>query len=264
MNTINIKPWYQRPCPAAAPNGLNDRLEHTIEVLNDATRHAPSVLAHSLSAEDMVLFHLIAMHNFPIDAIALDTERLHASAHALWKQAEEKYGRQIQAVKPDVERIATLVKANADSEIYNDKTIRELCCNVRKTEPLRRALKGKKSWVTGLRRAQSAGRAQVPHYEFDTAFGLEKFNPLADWSDDDLWYLIDLMQIPVSTLYDKGYASIGCDPCTRPIREDEHPRAGRWWWEQGANKTASECGIHIAAPLMSNANNANKLNKEIA
>jgi phosphoadenosine phosphosulfate reductase len=236
-----------------APFGLNDRLARTIEVLNAAARHAPSVLAHSLSAEDMVLFHLISAHNLPIDAIALDTDRLHASAHVLWGQAEAKYGRQIYAVKPDSERVATLVKANADSEIYNDKKVRELCCAIRKTEPLRQALIEKKSWVTGLRRAQSVGRAEVPHHEFDAAFGLEKFNPLADWSDDDLWYLIDLMQIPVSTLYDKGYASIGCDPCTRPIREDEHPRAGRWWWEQSAGKQASECGIHIAAPANDNA-----------
>jgi phosphoadenosine phosphosulfate reductase len=252
MDTINIKPWYQRPRPTAAPEGLNDRLRRTIEELGNAARHTPSVLAHSLSAEDMVLFHLISAHNLPIDAIALDTDRLHPSARVLWRQAEAKYGRQIYAVKPNPERLATLVQANADSEIYNDKKARELCCAIRKTEPLREALAGKKSWITGLRRAQSLGRAHVPHHEFDTAFGLEKFNPLADWSDDDLWYLIDLMQIPVSSLYDKGYASIGCDPCTRPIREDEHPRAGRWWWEQSAGARASECGIHIATVTTDN------------
>ncbi len=261
MNTISIKPWYQRPRPTVAPAGLNDRLSHTINVLTDAARHAPSVLAHSLSAEDMVLFHLITMHGLAIESIALDTDRLHASAHVLWKQAEAKYGRPIRAIKPNPERAAMLVETNTDSEIYNDKKTRELCCAIRKTEPLRQALAGKKSWVTGLRRAQSASRAQVPHFEFDAAFGLDKFNPLADWSDDDLWYLIDLMGIPVSTLYDKGYASIGCDPCTRPIREDEHPRAGRWWWEQSTHKTASECGIHVAAPLT---NDTNKVDKEIA
>jgi phosphoadenosine phosphosulfate reductase len=261
MNTISIKPWYQRPGPTAAPVGLNDRLSYTINVLTDAARHSPSVLAHSLSAEDMVLFHLIAMHGLAIGSIALDTDRLHASAHVLWAQAEAKYGRPILAIKPVAERVEKLAEISADSEIYNDKKTRELCCAVRKTEPLRQALIGKKSWITGLRRAQSAGRAQVPHFEFDAAFGLDKFNPLADWSDNDLWYLIDLMQIPVSTLYDKGYASIGCDPCTRPIREDEHPRAGRWWWEQSANKTASECGIHVAIPLT---NNANHITKEIA
>jgi phosphoadenosine phosphosulfate reductase len=251
MNSINTKAWYRRPQLVVAPDGFEKRLTRTVETLTDAAKTAPSALAHSLSAEDMALFHLIALHDLSIDAIALDTGRLPASAHVLWQQAEAKYDRKIHAITPAPERVAMLDEMNADSEIYNDKRVRELCCKVRKTEPLSRALSGKKSWVTGLRRAQSAGRAQVPHHEFDTVFGLEKFNPLADWSDDDLWYFIDAENIPVSTLYDKGYASIGCDPCTRPIRFDEHPRAGRWWWEQ-TGYAGSECGIHVAAPLTNN------------
>jgi phosphoadenosine phosphosulfate reductase len=245
---IEIKPWYQRPRPSVAPDAFDAKLKHTLDTLRNAAEQTPCVLAHSLSAEDMAIFHLIATNDFEIKAIALDTARLPASAHVLWGAAETQYDRTIHAVTPAAERLSMLAEMSADSELYNDKNVRELCCKIRKTEPLRRALVGKKSWVTGLRRAQSAGRAQVPHREFDTMFALEKFNPLADWSDEDLWFFIDTEKIPVSTLYEKGYASIGCDPCSRPIRAGEHPRAGRWWWEQQIN-LGSECGIHVAAPI---------------
>jgi phosphoadenosine phosphosulfate reductase len=266
VDTLNRKAWYQRPRPAAAPVDFERRLASAINELHHAAAQSPSVLAHSLSAEDMVLFHLIATHRIAVDAIAIDTGRLHSSAHALWKAAEARYQQPIVALTPSTASLATLSSLNADSEIYGQRTVRELCCNLRKTEPLRRALASKKSWVTGLRRAQSAGRANVPHHEFDTGFGLEKFNPLADWTDDDIWFFIDLERIPVSELYDKGYASIGCDPCTRPIRFDEHPRAGRWWWEHDTGHSASECGIHIVAASHNTARTTNTThqNKEPA
>jgi phosphoadenosine phosphosulfate reductase len=263
MDAFTIKPWYQRPRPSAAPIDFDLRLSNTIDQMHDAAALAPCVLAHSLSAEDMLLFHLIATHALPIDAIALDTGRLHTSAHALWKTAETRYRKVIGAVTPSAEGIAALSSMQADTEIYNDRAIRERCCSIRKTEPLRTALAGKRAWVTGMRRAQSAGRANVSHREFDNAFGLEKFNPIADWSDDDIWFFIDRENIPVSSLYDKGYASIGCDPCTRPIRFDEHSRAGRWWWEHDAGKSASECGIHVATAPDS-ATHATSKHKEIA
>jgi phosphoadenosine phosphosulfate reductase len=164
----------------------------------------------------------------------------------LWAEAELRYGAAIERIAPNPELLRTLAKAQSDGAIYEQKTARERCCTVRKTDPLRRTLAGKAAWVTGLRRAQSAGRASVLHQAWDASFGLEKFNPLADWSDEALWYFIDREDIPVSALYAKGYASIGCDPCTRPIRLDEHPRAGRWWWEAATTGTSTECGIHVA------------------
>ena len=241
------KPWYRRPRVSVNPSGFPDLLATTVATLNTAALHSPCVLASSLSAEDMVLFHLIAREQLPIHTFALDTERLPKATLTLWLDAEAHYGREIERINPATDRLQALAETQADSAIFASKTARELCCAVRKTEPLRRTLGGKAAWVTGLRKAQSAGRAQVPHQEWDAGFGLEKFNPLADWSDDAIWYFIEREKIPVSLLYDKGYASIGCDPCTRPIRFDEHPRAGRWWWETAAtaNGSATECGIHF-------------------
>ena len=167
----------------------------------------------------------------------------------LWAEVESRYGTLIERITPKAELLRTLAETQSDGAIYETKAARERCCTVRKTDPLRRMLAGKAAWVTGLRRAQSAGRASVPAHVWDAGFGLTKFNPLADWSDEALWYFIDREDIPVSALYAKGYASIGCEPCTRPIRFDEHPRAGRWWWEAAANPgigTSTECGIHVA------------------
>lgn len=231
-------------------------MQDTLAVLARAAACAPCVLASSLSAEDMVLFHLIQRERFAINTFALDTGRLPGATLELWSAVEQHYHVSIERVVPAAERLAALNAEQADSAIYESKAAREHCCGVRKTEPLREALRGKRAWVTGLRRAQSAGRANVVHHERDTAFDLEKFNPLADWSDEALWYFIEREAIPVSTLYDKGYASIGCAPCTRPIRADEHPRAGRWWWEAAVTGTATECGIHVAHPTTPAANTA--------
>lgn len=248
-SAIQGKPWYQRPRFSEEPAGFADLLAATVATLSAAALHARCALASSLSAEDMVLFHLIVQPPLSIHTVALDTERLPKATLPLWLDAEAHYGREIERLGPAARRLQVLAETQANSTIFESKTARELCCTVRKTEPLRRTLEGKAAWVTGLRKAQSAGRAQVPHQEWDAGFGLEKFNPLADWSDEALWYFIDRENIPVSKLYDKGYASIGCDPCTRPIRFDEHPRAGRWWWEAAAaaNGSATECGIHVVA-----------------
>jgi len=120
--------------------------------------------------------------------------------------------------------------------------LRRECCSIRKTEPLARALVAKKAWITGLRREQSVTRADLPYHEFDAEHGLAKFNPLVDWSEDDVWSYLHANNVPYNALHKQGYPSIGCEPCTRAIRRGEHPRAGRWWWEQqGARK---ECGLH--------------------
>ena len=240
------KPWYRRPQAVACPDQFGALLADSVATLHRAATHFPCALASSLSAEDMVLFHLIQRERLPIGTFALDTGRLPQATLELWSTVESHYGASIERIVPTGTRLAALKAAQDGSAIYESKAARELCCTVRKTEPLRAALAGKRAWVTGLRRAQSAGRAHVPHQEHDAGFGLEKFNPLADWTDEALWYFIDLENIPVSPLYDKGYASIGCDPCTRPIRFDEHPRAGRWWWEAAVSGTATECGIHVA------------------
>lgn len=246
---FSTKPWYQRPRANVAPEGFDALLANTIALLKRAAAHAPCVFASSLSAEDMVLFHLINREHAAIHTFALDTEKLPNATLTLWTEAQSRYGAAIERIAPEPVRLQRLTQTQADSAIYETKAARELCCTVRKTEPLRRMLTGKAAWVTGLRRAQSAARASVPAQVWDAGFGLEKFNPLADWSDEALWYFIDREDIPVSALYAQGYASIGCEPCTRPIRFDEHPRAGRWWWEatdDPSTGTSTECGIHVA------------------
>ena len=241
------KAWYRRPHVTDEPDAFIELLDTTMRTLRTAAAHAPCVFASSLSAEDMAIFHMIASADLPIHTFALDTQRLPSATLSLWQTVEAGYQRPIERVSATLHELCSLAEMQPDSDIYETRTARELCCSVRKTEPLRRALAGKKSWVTGLRKSQSAGRADVPSQAWDAGFKLEKFNPIADWSDEALWYFIDQQKIPVSPLYDKGYASIGCDPCTRPIRFDEHPRAGRWWWELAAtaNGSATECGIHI-------------------
>ena len=242
------KAWYLRPRVEQEPVGFIGLLDDTMRALRTAAAHAPCVFASSLSAEDMAVFHMIVQANLPIQTIALDTQRLPSATLALWQEAEAHYGHRIERVSATLLEICKLAETQPDSDIYETRTAREHCCTVRKTKPLGRMLADKKSWVTGLRKSQSAGRANIAMQEWDAAFELEKFNPLADWSDEALWYFIDQQNIPTNALYDKGYASIGCDPCTRPIRFDEHPRAGRWWWENIATTkgSATECGIHVS------------------
>ena len=196
MNAAIAKPWYARPRITDAPEGFSGRLSQTREALTLAARYSPCVLASSLSAEDMVLFHLIATAKLPIHSFALDTGKLPAATLVLWDQIEADYECTFERVTPDATELASLKATQSDSAIYETKAARALCCDVRKTSPLRRQLAGKAAWVTGLRKAQSAGRASVPHQSWDTAFGLEKFNPLADWTDDDLWYFVDREDIP--------------------------------------------------------------------
>ncbi len=250
MNAIAASPvrWYKRPRPTTAPSGFSARLDEALELLREASRHSPCVFAHSLSAEDMVIFHLIVEHHFPIQSFALDTGKLPEATLDLWSRAETIYSTRIERVSPAEASVDALVAMSADSALYESKSVRLRCCELRKTEPLRAVLAGKQAWVTGLRRAQSVGRATMNASEFDHGFQLYKFSPLINWTDEDVWYFTDKYKIPYNVLYGKGYASIGCNPCTRPIRESEPARAGRWWWEQtDPNAIKSECGIHVSA-----------------
>ena len=125
--------------------------------------------------------------------------------------------------------------------LYESVDLRRACCQIRKVEPLRRALAGRGAWITGQRRAQSTTRGELPLEEADATFGLHKFNPLAEWSEEEVWAVIRALDIPYNPLHDQGYPSIGCEPCTRAIRPGEDVRAGRWWWSP---RTSSECGLH--------------------
>ena len=212
--------------------------------------HAPAVLASSFGAEDMVLIDLIAKHSLPIAVFTLDTGRLPEETHTLIDRVRATYGIAVDVYAPDAASVEAFVRASGVNAFYASPTLREQCCALRKTHPLARALAGKRAWITGLRRGQSITRRDVAVEEFDGAHGLVKFNPLADWSRDDVWSYVHENNVPYNALHDRGYASIGCAPCTRAVEPGEDERAGRWWWESADRK---ECGLHrrpVTVPIL--------------
>jgi phosphoadenosine phosphosulfate reductase len=218
---------------------VTSTLERSLERV--AAGFSPAVLASSLSVEDMVLTDVIARASLPIGVFVLDTGRLHADTLQLIQQTRTHYGIEVQVFAPDADAVADYIASHGRDAFYGSLELRQRCCHIRKVEPLRRALQGKRAWITGQRREHSAGRAQLAEREFDAAHGIEKFNPLAAWSETDVWNAVRARRIPYNRLYDQGYRSIGCAPCTRPLLPGEELRAGRWWWELAEHK---ECGLH--------------------
>ena len=202
--------------------------------------------ASSLGAEDMVVTDAIFTAQLPIVVFTLDTGRLPRETLDLLERMRARYSRAVEIYRPDADEVARYVSAHGANAFYESVELRKSCCGIRKVEPLKRALAGRDAWVTGLRRAQAVTRTDLPLREFDAAHGLVKFNPLADWSEEDVWGYVRDRDVPYNALHDRGYPSIGCDPCTRAIRPGEDIRAGRWWWESRDNK---ECGIHVS-PLV--------------
>jgi phosphoadenosine phosphosulfate reductase len=207
-----------------------------------AAEYAPAVFASSLAAEDMVLTDLILKASLPIGIFSLDTGRLHPETLAVLDQVKASYGVDIKLYRPQPDAVDGYVAQHGLNAFYDSVEMRRECCRIRKVEPLGRALAGNKAWVTGQRRAQSTTRAQLDIQEDDPAHGMVKFNPLADWSEADVWNYIRDNGVPYNTLHDQGFPSIGCAPCTRAVEPGEDVRAGRWWWE---NPDSKECGLHM-------------------
>lgn len=216
------------------------RARHTLA--RAARDHARPAFASSFGAEDMVVLDLIARDGLAIDVFTLDTGRLPRETLALIEQARAGYGIPIALFAPERQGVDAYVARFGLDGFYDSVEARKACCGVRKVEPLRRALEGRKAWITGLRREQNESRTAIEDSTYDAAFGLWKYNPLVDWTEDDVWSWLRTHEVPYNALHDRGYPSIGCEPCTRAVKPGEHPRAGRWWWEQeGARK---ECGLH--------------------
>ena len=215
--------------------------EVVVLLRNIAARHAPAVLATGFGAEGMVLIDLIARHALPIPIFTLDTGRLPEETYALIDRTRQRYGLPIDVYAPDALRLQHFVRQHGVNPFHAGVELRKACCAVRKTEPLVRALAGKGAWITGLRREQSVTRQSVAVEEFDAEHALPKFNPLAEWPDDDIWTYIRIHDVPYNALHDRGYPSIGCAPCTRAVQPGEDARGGRWWWEAPEHK---ECGLH--------------------
>jgi phosphoadenosine phosphosulfate reductase len=203
----------------------------------------PAALASSLSAEDMVLADLIGRERLPLEVFVLDTGRLHGDTLDLVERIRGRYGIPVQLYQPQPRAVGEYVMRFGRDAFYRSVELRKQCCALRKLEPLGRALAGKRAWITGLRREQAASRAAIAVEERDEEHGLLKFNPLADWSEHEVWAYLRRREVPYNRLYDQGYRSIGCAPCTRPLVEGEAARAGRWWWE---TQGASECGLHFS------------------
>nr|WP_315476900.1 phosphoadenylyl-sulfate reductase [uncultured Undibacterium sp.] len=219
------------------------RLTTTLSILEKiATEFSPAVFASSLAAEDMVLTDLILRHKLNIGIFSLETGRLHKETLSMLNRIKESYDYDVQLYKPETEAVDGYVKQHGLNAFYDSVEMRKECCRIRKVEPLNRALSGKKAWITGQRRAQSATRAELAVQEDDIPHAMQKFNPLTDWSEDDVWHYIRSNNVPYNALHDKGYPSIGCEPCTRAIQPGEDVRAGRWWWE---NPESKECGLHV-------------------
>jgi len=227
--------------PAEAPTREAELARELGSIAHD---FAPAALASSLSAEDMVLTDAIARAGLPIEIFVLDTGRLHGDTLALVERIRGRYGLEPEVFHPDPVAVLQYVKNHGRDAFYRDTELRQRCCEIRKVRPLRRALSGRRAWITGLRREHSAARSGLPAREHDQVHGLEKFNPLATWSEEEVWSYLRRFEVPYNPLYDQGYRSIGCAPCTRPVVAGEDVRAGRWWWEAASKK---ECGLHVAA-----------------
>jgi phosphoadenosine phosphosulfate reductase len=199
------------------------------------------VLTTAFGAESQILVHLLADHNIAVDIVTLDTGRLFPETYALWAETERRYGRRIRAFYPRNDAIESLVAAHGINGFYNSKQARVSCCNVRKVEPLDRALIGADVWMTGLRATQSGYRATVGLARADGTHGVVKVNPLFDWTLDKVIAFARENAVPLNSLHEQGFVSIGCSPCTRATRPGDVERSGRWWWESSDHK---ECGLH--------------------
>jgi phosphoadenosine phosphosulfate reductase len=222
---------------------LSTRIRDTLATLERvAEQFSPAVFASSLAAEDMVLTDLILKAGLPISIFSLETGRLHKETLGMVERVQQRYGYEIALYRPLQAAVDAYVEKGGVNAFYDSVELRKECCQIRKVEPLSRALSGKKSWVTGQRRAQSATRSELSVQEYDGSHSMEKFNPLADWSEQEVWDYIRANDVPYNPLHDQGYPSIGCEPCTRAIQPGEDVRAGRWWWE---NPDSKECGLHL-------------------
>ena len=230
---------YAKPSPGyAAKRAAAEALLRRAAALGAVTQ------ANSLGVEDMVLTDMVRRLQLPISVFVLETGRLHTETLALLERTQALEGIEVQVFRPKQEAVIQFIRTQGQDAIYDSVAQRKQCCDIRKMEPLSRALAGKKGWITGLRREQSNARAEVPQVDESeqASKGLTKFNPLADWTQGDVWHYVLENHVDYNPLHDQFYPSIGCAPCTRPVTVGEDFRSGRWWWE---DETAKECGLHV-------------------
>lgn len=236
--------------PATSPE-LTDALKQSVTakraaaltLLKSAITEFPEItFANSFGAEDMVLTDIIQTEKLNVETFSLDTGRLPSETYTLMAEAEKKYNAKPIVFFPKHETVEQYVRSQGINAFYESIELRKACCHMRKVEPLKRALHSKQAWITGMRAEQAATRSSLPVQEFDEGNKLEKFNPLSDWTEPEVWAYIRMFDVPYNQLHNEFYPSIGCAPCTRAVAIGEDVRAGRWWWEDPKNK---ECGLHV-------------------
>ena len=198
------------------------------------------VFSSSLGQEDQVLTDVIFKNDLPIKIFTIDTGRLFNETYELLERTIARYKKNIQVYFPDAADVEEFVNVKGINSFYESVDNRKECCHIRKVKPLNRALKGAKVWITGLRAEQSNSRHSMPMIEWSEDKQLYKYNPLINWTYQQMMDYINQFNVPYNRLHDKGFVSIGCLPCTRAVEPGEDARAGRWWWET----SQKECGLH--------------------
>ena len=199
-------------------------------------------LASSFGAEDVVLIDMLHKIDPKAKIFTLDTGRLNQETYDVMDAIREKYGVSFDVYHPDTEKIEKMSEESGFNLFYDSIEKRKLCCGVRKMDGLKRALGDLDAWITGLRAEQSVTRVDMRKMERDEGNDMMKFNPLMEWTEEDVWDYIRVNDVPYNALHDQGFPSIGCEPCTRAVKKTEDFRAGRWWWE---NPDQKECGLHV-------------------
>lgn len=228
-------------------NDLNEKLatQSPQEIISEALDRFDNIAISFSGAEDVVLVDMAAKSGKPFRVFTLDTGRLHPETYRFLDKVREHYGIKIEVTFPEPAAVEKMVNEKGLFSFYQDD--HKECCAIRKVGPLRNKLSTLSAWVTGQRKDQSPGtRVSIPTVQIDGAFSTDtnqliKFNPLAEWSSEQVWNYIRSNNVPYNELHEKGFISIGCEPCTRPVLPNQHEREGRWWWEEATQK---ECGLH--------------------
>ncbi len=216
-------------------------IEEQLQVLAN-TFPGKVVFTSSFGIEDQALTQIIFSNNIPVRVITLDTGRLFPETYEVFSQTLIRYGKKIEVFFPDYLSVEKMVTEKGPFSFYDSVDRRKECCRIRKVIPLQRALGEMEVWISGIRSEQSDNRSSMSDLEYDKDRNLYTFNPLFGWSLEQVEKYVRENNIPYNSLYDKGYLSIGCEPCTRPVLKGGDFRSGRWWWETEGNK---ECGCHV-------------------
>ncbi|OOS07450.1 phosphoadenosine phosphosulfate reductase [Moraxella cuniculi DSM 21768] len=240
-----IKPkLWQIPTPNQQ---VDEQLDEKIRLLQARLyqifhKHQCVKVANSLAAEDVLMIDVLAKLGVSAQIFTLDTGRLNAETVSLFDEIKQRYPNLVfERYEPQAQAVASYISTHGENAFYDGVDLRKQCCFIRKVEPLGRALLGADAWLTGQRRQQSATRDALAFFEHDTLHQLAKYNPIYDWSEQQVWAYVLKFGLPYNALYEQGYPSIGCQPCTLPVKAGDDIRTGRWWWE---SKDSKECGLH--------------------